>query len=236
MRASVSTMLRLALLAALPLAVTGCRSDVREVRIDIVQAVRLARAYGSLSHPAPPPPEVARLSPERLNDLGVILERRGLLERAEEHYRLAVEQKPDFARAWVNLGNVLRLQHRDDEAVDCYRRAMKEDPALFEAVNNFADLCAENGRGVGEALEILQPALDKHPPEENVGRDTLGKLYLRTGQNAEAAQAFRAALDLTDPRDKALSAEFLRHLAQAHRALGQEREARSAELRAEALK
>jgi len=236
MRVGVSAMLRLALLAALPLMVAGCRSDVREVRIDLVQAVRLARAYGRLSHTAPPPPEAARLAPERLNDLGVILERRGLLQRAEEHYRLAVAQKPDFARAWANLGNVLRVQRREDEAADCYRRAMKEDPALFEAVNNFADLCADNGRCVDEALAALQPALEKHPPEENVGRDTLGKLWLRAGQSARAVEAFRGALDLTDPRDKPLSAEILRHLAQAHRALGQESEARSAELRAEALK
>jgi tetratricopeptide (TPR) repeat protein len=228
-------LLRVVLVATLPLLAAGCRSDVGEVRIDLVQAVRLVRAYSALSTATAPPPEAAQLSPERVNDIGVMLERRGLLERAEEHYRLATEQKPDFARAWVNLGNVLRRQQRDSEAADCYRRAMREDPALFEAVNNLADLCADSGRCVDEALALLGPALEEHPPEENVGRDTLGKLYLRIGRNADAAQAFRTALDLTDPRDKALSIEFLRHLAQAYRALGDKDGARSAELRAQAL-
>jgi len=227
--------MRLTLLLAVPLLVAGCRSDVQHARIDVTQVARLVRAYASSSAAAPPTRDMARLSPERLNDLGVMLERRGMLERAQQHYRLAVERKPDFARAWVNLGNVLRQQGRESEAADCYRRAMKEDSALFEAVNNFADLCADSGRCVDEALALLRPALEKHPPEENVGRDTLGKLLLRAAQYDQAAEAFQMGLNLSDPQDKALSATMLQHLAQAYRALGREDAARSAEMRAAAL-
>lgn len=227
--------MRRVLLLALPLLVAGCRGDLRGVRVDLTQVGRLMRAYGSASAAAPTPPEVARLSPERLNDLGVMLERRGLLARAEEHYRMAAERKPDFARAWVNLGNVLRQQGRESEAADCYRRAMEQDPELFEAVNNYADLCADTGRCVEQAVDLLRPPLEKHPPEESIGRDTLGKLYLRLGRPTQAVEAFRAAFDLTDPRDKSLAAAILRHLAQAYRGLGQEDAARSAEIRAAAL-
>jgi len=223
-------------LALLPLA-AGCRNDMREVRLDMTQVARLVRAYGSSAAAAAPPPRsVADLPPERLNDLGVMLERRGMLDRAEKHYRMAVARKPDFARAWVNLGNVLRQQKRDDEAADSYRRAMAADPALFEAVNNFADLCAGTGRFAEEARALLVPALEKHPPEESVGRDTLGKLLLRAGRYGEAAVAFQAAVDLCDPREKALLATMLDHLAQAHRALGDKDAARSAEIRAAALR
>jgi tetratricopeptide (TPR) repeat protein len=226
----------LALVVPAALAAAGCRSDVKEVRLDVIQVSRLVRAYSAMtSRPAPPPVEVSRLPAERLNDLGVILERRGMLERAEQHYRLAVESKPDFARAWVNLGNVLRRQARDDEALTCYRRAMTEDPNLFEAVNNFADLCADTGRCVDEALGVLGPALEKHPAEENVGRDSLGKLLMRVQRYPEAVEAFRTSLALTNPLDKALSSGVLRRLAQAYRALGQEDAAWSAELRAAAL-
>ena len=222
------------LLAALPVA--GCNGDVKEVRLDLTQVARLVRAYSAMTaHPTPAPVEVAQMSADRLNDLGVMLERRGMLDRAEQHYRLAVEHKPEFARAWVNLGNVLRRQGRNDEAMTCYRRAMAEDPNLFEAVNNFADLCADTGQCVDEALTLLGPAVGKHPPEENVGRDTLGNLWLQAGRYQEAAEAFRASLALTDPLDKALRSTVLRRLAQAYRALGQEDAARSAELRAAAL-
>jgi tetratricopeptide (TPR) repeat protein len=228
--------MRLRLWLVVPmLAVAGCRSDVKEVRLDLVQAARLMRAYGSAKAAAPTPPEATQLSPERLNDLGVMLERRGMLDRAERHYRMALEQAPGFARAWVNLGNVARRRGQAAEALGHYRRAMQEDPTLFEAVNNFADLCADCGRCVGEALALLAPAVDKHPPEENVGRDTLGKLLMRGGRCGEAAAAFRTALDLTDPRERELRAEILRHLAQAYRALGDVEAARSAELRAGAL-
>jgi len=222
------------LLAAL--AVAGCNSDVKEVRLDFTKIARLVRAYSAMTaHPTPAPVEVAQMSADRLNDLGVMLERRGMLDRAEQHYRLAVERKPEFARAWVNLGNVLRRQGRNDEAMTCYRRAMAEDPNLFEAVNNFADLCADAGQCTEEALAVLGPALEKHPPEEYVGRDTLGKLLLRAGRYPEAVEALRASVGLTDPRDKELSSAVLRRLAQAYRALGQEDAARSAELRAAAL-
>lgn len=231
--------MRAVLALLVPLALAGCRSDVRGLRLDLVQAADLLRAYGAARAPesadAPLPPALERLSPERLNDLGVMLERRGMLERARQHYQLAVERKPDFARAWVNLGNVTRQQGHSEQALAHYRRAMKEDPALFEAVNNFADLCADSGRCVEEALSLLEPALVKHPAGENLGRDTLGKLLMRGGRHAEAAQAFRSALELTDPREHALRAEILRHLARAYEALGDRAAAHSAELRAAAL-
>jgi len=224
------------LLPAFLLTAAGCRSDVGEIRVDLTQVARLMRAYASGPPSAPTPPDAERLSPERLNDLGVMLERRGMFQRAEHHYRMAVERKPSFARAWVNLGNVARRQARHEDALEHYRRAMQEDPELFEAVNNFADLCADTGRCVEEALAMLRPALEHHPPEEGAGRDTLGKLLLRAGRYSEAAEAFRSALDVTDPRQTELGIEILLHLAQACRALGDEDAARSAELRAAALR
>ncbi|UCH36110.1 MAG: tetratricopeptide repeat protein [Armatimonadota bacterium] len=227
--------MRWALLLLLPILAAGCRSDIQEVRVDLTKVARLMRAYGAARARTPTPPEARELSPERVNDLGVMLERRGLLQKAEEHYRLAVERKPDFARAWVNLGNVLRQQGRGDEALDSYRRAMKEDPTLFEAVNNFADLCAEMGKRLDEAIALLRPALDAHPPEEGIGRDTLGTLLLRAERNEDAVEAFRTALGLANPTQTALTRAILRHLAEASRALGNEDEARSAELRAAAL-
>lgn len=223
-------------LAALLLVAAGCRTDVREVRVDLTQVARLIRVYASAAPSAPAAPDAERLSPERLNDLGVMLERRGMLEPAQRHYRMAVERKPSFARAWVNLGNVARREGHHDEALEYYRRAMQQDPELFEAVNNFADLCADTGRCVEEALGMLRPALERAPPEQGAGRDTLGKLLLRVGRYAEAARAFRDALDVTDPRDTELAIEVLLHLGQACRALGDEDAARSAELRAAALR
>ena len=49
--------------------------------------------------------------------------RGGHLETAERAYRRALELRPDDDRAWNNLGNVVAMAGRPDEALECYQKA-----------------------------------------------------------------------------------------------------------------
>jgi tetratricopeptide (TPR) repeat protein len=50
------------------------------------------------------------------------------LESAEEHARKAVKIYPDYAAAWVVLGQILKAGNKDKEAIEACRRAMNADP------------------------------------------------------------------------------------------------------------
>jgi len=57
----------------------------------------------------------------------------GQLDRAEEHYRLALRLQPSNALARTNLGSVLAITGRLDEAVVEFNRALDIDPGLAAA-------------------------------------------------------------------------------------------------------
>ncbi|MCP5111569.1 MAG: tetratricopeptide repeat protein, partial [bacterium] len=54
----------------------------------------------------------------------------GQHDQAILHYREAVEQKPDFAEAQLNLGHMLRAAGDADQAVSCFQRALEAKPEL----------------------------------------------------------------------------------------------------------
>lgn len=54
--------------------------------------------------------------------------RGGHLETAERSYRRALELRPDDDRVWNNLGNVVAMAGRPDEALKCYEKAIAANP------------------------------------------------------------------------------------------------------------
>jgi predicted O-linked N-acetylglucosamine transferase (SPINDLY family) len=61
---------------------------------------------------------------------------RGLISEAEQHHRRCIELKPDYHKAWNNLGNDLRDQGRLSEARDAYRMALQLEPDYMRAHSN----------------------------------------------------------------------------------------------------
>ncbi len=122
----------------------------------------------------------------------------GQLSQAEKELRQAIALK-DSGVLELDLGFVLMLEGRDEEAIACYRRALASAP--------WTDIVWLN----------------------------LGISYARSGQSAEATQAFRQSLDLTekknlqrDPRDgtsRARTAYIYARLRDKDRALDQIAEA-----------
>ena len=214
------------LLAALALSLSGCQTERQGVMVDLSAAVR---AYRENADPRPNRAQaerlVAQLPAEQLTDLGVMYEREGRLDDAARTYQQAISRDPRYARAHVNLGNVLRQQGKYSEALARYRKAMVADPRSFEAVNNFADLCAAQETCIEEAIGRLAPLLIEAGDRKPYGLDTLGWLYHLQGDDGLARRTLESALDQAGQGDGALLLAVHEHLAQVCRALGDEPEA-----------
>jgi Flp pilus assembly protein TadD len=215
----------------------GCQTDKKGVRINLTEAVRAYR-QGLDRKPDRAQMErlVARLSAEQLNDMGVIYEREGRLDRAEWAYQHSVWRNPRFAVAYVNLGNVLRAQGKTEDALFRYRQAMSTDRASFDAANNFADLCAEKRVHLDEALGRLKPVAQNPGPHRAYGLDTLGRLYHLTGDDARAAETLNAALADPGAKDTDLRLAIHEHLAAVYGAMGRQAEANSQQAAAQAIR
>jgi tetratricopeptide (TPR) repeat protein len=60
------------------------------------------------------------------------LQKSGQLEDAARLYREALEERPGFAEALLNLGHVLKSQGRQEEAKDCWKQALDQKPELAQ--------------------------------------------------------------------------------------------------------
>ena len=63
-------------------------------------------------------------NPEIDMTLGLAYQKRGDLEKAEEYLRSAIRKKPDYAEAHNNLGNLLSLKGKSEEAIREYEKAV----------------------------------------------------------------------------------------------------------------
>jgi tetratricopeptide (TPR) repeat protein len=62
--------------------------------------------------------------------LGNLLREQGDYDGAMRQYLLALRRKPDYAVAWVNLGDMHAKRGNFAKAVRCYEEALKLDPNL----------------------------------------------------------------------------------------------------------
>jgi tetratricopeptide (TPR) repeat protein len=113
---------------------------------------------------------------------------------AEAHYRRVMKLDPSDPAAALNLGNLMREQHRMVEAEAAYRWAVKADPRFAPAWHNLADLLDDGGR-LAEAVDCEQRALDADPGYA----DAIFNMALflqRLERHAQAAPLWRRYLEL----------------------------------------
>ena len=125
--------------------------------------------------------------------LGNALAARGDAEGALARHRLAVATEPGSAEAHYNLALVLGLAGDGDGAVASYRKAIEVDPDHSLARFNLGNALAREGRhdaAVEQYKEALRIAADADT------HYNLGNSLAALDRPAEAADAFRAALDL----------------------------------------
>ena len=115
----------------------------------------------------------------------------GRLEEAMEQYATALRLDPSMFEAAGNLGSILLLQRRHDEAERVFAfwaERCPEEPAFTRKLA-VAKLGAGNPR---EALALLRPHVEQHP-EDSVALVAVGNALLDLGHVDRAIQALDAA-------------------------------------------
>ena len=140
----------------------------------------------------------------------------GNLEAAASGYAAAIELRPDMAEAYLNSGWVLSELGRKTAAIAAYDHGLRFrewPPATAAAARtNLGSLLHELGR-TDEATQQFKLALDAKPdfgPALNNLDPTAGSNFgaligaanghLERGENAQAADLYRQAISLRDPR------------------------------------
>ena len=102
---------------------------------------------------------------EAHNALGVALARSGRYEDAEATLRQAVAMAPDLAHLRSNLGFLLMLVGKSDEAVRELQAAVRKDSSNATAFRNLRDAMARSdfGLGVGDAARAAAPVSAEAP-------------------------------------------------------------------------
>lgn len=84
------------------------------------------------------------------------------LKSAEEHARKAVKIYPDYAAAWVVLGQILKADHEDKEAIEACRQGMNADPKYAPPYICLAGFAA-SANDWDEAYSMADRALSLDP-------------------------------------------------------------------------
>src|SRR5262245_43614248 len=99
--------------------------------------------------------------PDALHFLGIVRHTQGYTDDAVELIRAALQQMPDHAGAWNNLGNVLLSAGRIEEATQAYERSAQVaegHPESAKALSNLGSVYRKQGR-MDEAETILRRAV-----------------------------------------------------------------------------
>lgn len=67
-------------------------------------------------------------NPKTHTYLGILYEKRGLINQAEKHYRIAIELDSKFSEALINLGNLYLKQKDYASAIQILQKAIEADP------------------------------------------------------------------------------------------------------------
>lgn len=139
--------------------------------------------------------------------------------------RAALARRGDSAGLLLSLAELEESDGRHDQALALYRRALQVEPGNVMALNNLSYLLTVKEDKHAEALELVNELLEAVGPVAEV-LDTRGLIHLGAGRPQQARKDFLAALE-QDP-----SAVKLFHLAWAHQAADERREAQQALARA----
>ena len=132
--------------------------------------------------------------PVKLKQKGDFFLNQGKASEAILCYQQAIQQKPDYAEAFNNLGIAFKHQNRLDEAISCYQEALKNKPDYAEAFNNLANALREQGH-LTEAKRLYQKALGLKPDIAEA-YSNLGNVLREQGQLDEAILKFQTALQI----------------------------------------
>lgn len=132
-------------------------------------------------------------------NLAILEANLGHADKAERHYRRALEIDPDFLPARVNLANLYNALQRNAEAEQALREALQRFPEEGELYYSLGLLLAEENR-LQEATDALREASRLLPQRARVHYNYALALQ-HSGQTDKAGAVLRTAhrLDRRDP-------------------------------------
>ena len=125
----------------------------------------------------------------------------GYVDEAIAQFQQALQLKPGYADAHINLGNALLKKGRVDEAIAQFQQAVQLKPGYAQAHNNLGDALLKAGR-LDEAITQFQMALQLEPDYAEAGFN-LGNALSKQGRLAEAMAHYQQALHINPGYAKA---------------------------------
>ena len=135
------------------------------------------------------------------SNLGVLMSMQNRHYEAMIHFEKAVEYKPDFESAHVNLGGELLDHGRIDEAFTQLSEALRLNPEQPVAGANLGAIYKIRGN-FPEARRLLEDAI-RHMPENAFAHGDLCVILVKTGHGEQAMAECREALRLNPGLDEA---------------------------------
>jgi tetratricopeptide (TPR) repeat protein len=135
--------------------------------------------------------EVEREAQPNISDNSILYKTQGdvylnqeLWQEAANSYKQAISIKPEYAEAYINLGNAFRELNQFDEAELALKQAITIKPDLAYAYYNLASVQIEQQR-FGEAIINFKNAIQLNSDEEVMYRDLCFAL-IQAGQYQDA--------------------------------------------------
>ncbi len=115
------------------------------------------------------------------------------LDEAIARYEEVARHKPNLVAAPTQIGILLELTNKRQEAAKWYQQALSIDKQAAIAANNLAMIYVDTGGNLDVAAQLAQTAKQQLPNSPEVS-DTLGWIYYKKGQGSLAVAALREAV------------------------------------------
>jgi protein O-GlcNAc transferase len=118
----------------------------------------------------------------------------GNFKEAIAFCQLALKIKPDFANAYVTLGNTLQAQGKMDAAIRAYEKALEFQPNYAEVYANIGSMYFKMER-LEASIFYYQKAITIRPDLAGIHWN-LGKAFQKQGKSQEAIACFQKTSEL----------------------------------------
>ena len=135
------------------------------------------------------------------HNLGSVLYKQERYEEALDATRVALEQRPDYAKTYANLGLILTELGRFEEAEPHLRRAIALNPQVQNGHLNLGKALI-NQRRFEEALDTTRVVIERDP-DSFQAHANLGAAFAALGRSDEAETHLRRAIALNPQAKRA---------------------------------
>jgi tetratricopeptide (TPR) repeat protein len=135
--------------------------------------------------------------------LGTLLEAGGDLAGAADACRLVTQWMPYRTVGWYELGGILALQNRNEDAAAAFKEVLRQDSSAGGALLGLGNLAVRRGEN-DEATRYFERAL-KLKPDWAAAQWAIGRVMEIMGKTQEAQQHFRQALQAPNLKSDDLS-------------------------------